>query len=214
MKKNIIITVVLFLIFVLYTVAVKNVNVGAVGPNGSSVGFSTINEKVSSTVGYNETWYKITKYVGILPFFLVAFYGFTGILQLINKKSFKGVDKKLLALGITYVLIGAIYVIFEKIIINYRPIIMDGELEASYPSSHTLLAITICGTSILISKHFIKNESLRKIIDILSCAIMLVLVVGRTMSGVHWLTDIVGGILVSLFVLSFFNTLLEKCNDD
>ena len=214
MKKNIIITVVLFLIFVFYTAAVKKVDVAAVGPNDSSVGFSTINEEVSSTLGYNENWYKITKYVGILPFFFVAFYGFTGVLQLIKEKSLKGVDKKLLALGITYVLIGAIYVFFEKIIINYRPIIMDGELEASYPSSHTLLAIAICGTSLLISKYFIKNEKIRKIIDIFTCAIMLILVVGRTMSGVHWITDIIGGILISLFVLSFFNTLLEKCNDN
>lgn len=209
-KKFLIISVVLLILSIVYTIAVKNIDVAKIGPNDSSVGFSTINNNVHNTFNYNDTWYKITKYVGILPFFLVAFYGCTGLFQLIGEKSLKKVDKKLIWLGIVYVIVGAIYVFFEKFIINYRPVLMDGELEASYPSSHTLMAIIICGTSLMISKSFIRNDILRKIVDILTIIIMVVIVVGRIVSGVHWISDIFGGIIISLCLLSLFKTMISQ----
>ena len=206
-KKFLITSIILLILSIAYTIAVKNIDIAQIGPNDSSVGFATINEKVSNTFKYNDTWYKITKYTGILPFFLVAFYGCTGLFQLINEKSLKKVDKKLWALGITYALVAIIYIFFEKFIINYRPVLMDGELEASYPSSHTLMAIVVCATSLMISKSFIKNDNLRKIVNILTAIIMLVIVVGRIISGVHWISDIIGGIIISLFLLSTFKTI-------
>ena len=102
-----------------------------------------------------------------------------------------------------------VYVFFEKVIINYRPVILDGELEASYPSSHTMLAICICMSSLLISKYYIKDKY-RKIFDNITFVLMILLVVGRIISGVHWITDIIGGILISLFLVSLYNTFIYE----
>ena len=205
MKKYFNKTTCLFVICIVYTLIVKFVNVQAIGPNGSSVGLATINQFFKDLFNYNETWYKITKYLGYLPFLLVAFYGCIGLSQLIKKKELLKVDKELIALGIFYIMVGATYIFFEKVIINYRPVLMDGVLEASYPSSHTMLALCICASSMFISKKYIKNEKMNNLLTIGSGALMVILVVGRMLSGVHWFTDIVGGILISCFLLSIYN---------
>ena len=216
MKKNKIfyVSIISFIVAILYIILLKTVDVQSIGPKSSSVGLASINNWFLQNIGTNDTCYKITKYLGLLPFLLVGYYGFIGLKQLINKKSINKVDKELLLLGIFYILVGATYIFFEKVIINYRPVLMDGELEASFPSSHTMLAICVCASSLLISKYYIKNENIRKIIDILTWIVMIILVVGRALSGVHWITDIIGGILVSAFLISLFyssiNTVIKN----
>ncbi len=210
-KKNklILINVSLFIISIIYILLVKNVDVKAIGPGASEVGFSTINGFFQNAIGYNDIWYKITKYLGIIPFIIVAYYGLNGVLQLVKRKDIKKVDKKIICMGAFYVLLGITYVLFEKIIINYRPVMLEGELEASFPSSHTMLAVCICLSSLLVSKFYIKDEKIRKILDISTAILMVILVVGRLLSGVHWFSDILGGIIISLFLVSIYNTLIN-----
>ena len=172
-----------------------------IGPNISEVGFSHINETVHDITKVNMIWYYITNYLGILPFFLVAYYGLLGLKQLLVEKNLKKVDIKLIILGIFYFTFAIIYLLFEKIVINCRPVLFDGKLEASYPSSHTMLAIFVCGSSLLMSKYFIKNEKARKIVNIITAIVMVAIIVGRTISGVHWATDILGGMIIGLFLL-------------
>lgn len=198
------IAIILFVICILYIFAVKFVDVKNIGPNHSNVGFASLNEAFHTLFPWNDGWYKITKYLGILPFLWVGYYGIQGVIQLIQKKSIYKVDKKLVLLGIFYVLVGVTYLFFEKIIINYRPILIDGKLEASFPSSHTMLAITVCLSALFLSKDYIKNENVKNILDITTWVVMIILVIGRILSGVHWITDIIGGILISCFLLSLF----------
>ena len=207
-RKYLFLGVILLIISIIYTIAVKNIDVSSIGPNNSSVGFSKINSTVHNKFDFNEKWYKITKYVGFIPFALVAFYGFTGLIQLIERKSLKKVDKKLIYLGIFYIIFVLIYFFFEKVIINYRPVLIDGELEASYPSSHTLMAVCLCGSSMIISKNFVKNELISKILNILTGIVMIIIEFGRILSGVHWITDIFGGIIIATCLLSFLNVAL------
>ena len=206
MKKNKLfyISLISFIIVIVYILLIKTVDVANIGPNNSSVGLSHLNKWFLETIGSNDSCYKITKYLGLVPFLLVGYYGLIGLKELIKKKDLSKVDKKLLLLGIFYILVGATYFFFEKVIINYRPVLMDGELEASFPSSHTMLALCVCASSLLISKNYFKEESIRKGIDIGTWIVMIVLVVGRALSGVHWITDIIGGILVSAFLVSLF----------
>ncbi len=216
MKKNqkkLLLSFGLLLLSIIYTVLVKYIDVGTIGPKMSSVGFSSLNQWVRGTVGTNMFWYHVTKYLGIIPFLLVAFYGIVGLMQLVKRKSLWKVDKRLFFLGGLYVLLGIVYVFFEKIIINYRPVLMDGELEASYPSSHTMLAVVICLSSLLISKNYIKNKDFLKCFNIGTIILMVLLVFGRILSGVHWISDIIGGILISIMLVSFFYTAIEwkKC---
>lgn len=202
-----IISIVMILISIVYTILVKNVDLGMIGPNGTAVGFATLNGFVKNTVGVNMVWYDITKILGIIPFLFIAFYGLIGLKQLLSTKSILKVDKKLIALGGLYVVTAMLYVFFEKCIINYRPTIIDGELEASYPSTHTMLAIILCGSSLLIIKDYIQNEKIRKIINIVTIVLMLTIVIGRIISGVHWASDIIGGIIISSTLLYIFKTI-------
>ena len=62
------------------------------------------------------------------------------------------------------------------------------------------------------AKYFIKNEKLLKATNILTWLVMLVIVIGRVLSGVHWLTDIIGGIIISLFMLMSLYTVFNIIN--
>ena len=203
-------TIILFFIAVIFTVLVKCVDVQSIGPKGSAVGFATINRFVHQLTGENDTWYNITKYLGIIPFLYVLFYAVVGLKQLIIAKKISKVDKKIIALGCFYVVLGLIYILFDKLAINYRPVLEDGVLEPSYPSSHTLLAVCICLSSIFMNKYYIKNNDLKKYLNLGTLILMILLVLGRLLSGVHWASDIIGGVIISLFLVFGFFTVCKK----
>lgn len=209
-NKLLVLTVSLFIISIIYTILVKYVDVNVVGSEKVEVGFSTLNKWFYDLNGVSDMWYHITKYLGIIPFSIVAYYGIVGLMQLIKTKSITKVDKRLIYLGIFYVLMLVVYVLFEKVIINYRPVLEDGVLEASYPSSHTMLAICICLSSLLISKYYIKKNNFKNSFNVTTILLMVILVVGRTLSGYHWLSDIIGGIIISLFLVSLFYTCIYE----
>ena len=203
----------LLIIAVVYTVLVKYVDVKAIGPGGTKVGFATMNKWYMDLIGYNNMFYKISKYAGVIPFLFCAYYGLMGVIELIKKKSFKKVNYRYYILACFYVIFVALYFFFEKVVINYRPVVVDGAIEASYPSTHTLLAICLCGTSLIVSKLLIKNATLRKLADMAAWCLMIVIVVARLVSGVHWLSDIFGGIIISLTYLSFFRLSLTRMDE-
>ena len=205
--KNI--SILLGIVSIIYIIMLKTIDVKPIGPYHTKVGFAAINNFVHTHLAKNMIWYNITKYLGYLTFILIIYYAIIGLKQLIKNKSLKKVDKKIILLGAFYVLVGIVYVVFEKVIINYRPVLMGDELEASFPSSHTMLALCVCASSLIMSKYYLKDKGIKKILDIITWVVMIVLVVGRLISGVHWLTDILGGILISGFLLSILNTCLN-----
>ena len=209
-KKRLIIGIILVVVAIVYTILVAKVDVKAIGPENSEVGFSSLNGPVHDKLPYNETFYKISKYAGLLPFLFVAFYGLQGVMQLIKGKSFGEVDLRLYKLCAFYVVFAVIYVLFEKLAVNYRPVIIDVAegLEASYPSTHTLLAICLCGSSLMLAKYYVKNETLLKVLNIATWGLMLVIVVARIISGVHWASDIIGGVIISLAMLTVLSSLI------
>lgn len=204
---NIILTSVLFVIFGVYTYLVKTIDVAPIGVLKNKVGFSTINGWFQGLIGKNMTIYKITEYLGYALLLIVVIFGVIGLVQLIKRKSLKKVDKEILALGVLYVCMAIVYVLFEKVIINYRPILIGGELEASYPSSHTVLSICV-GISfwMISSKYFGKFT---KLVNFVVLSLLTLVIAGRIISGVHWLTDILGGIIVSVALISLYNTLIS-----
>jgi len=207
-KKHIISSIILGVLAIVYIILVKTVDVQEIIRTGSNVGFATLNEWFWNLTGHNEILDKITDVLLVVPIILVAMYATIGLKQLIQEKSLKGVDKKIILLGCFYVVIGIVYVLFEKVIINYRPIIVDGELEASFPSSHTLMAICVCMSSVLVNKRLWKNDVINYL-NISILVVMSLIVFGRLMAGVHWLTDIGGGILISAFLVECFNSVLQ-----
>lgn len=208
-KTNIIYTALLFAVFAVFTILVKTVDVQAIGPEGSKVGFASLNGFIRDALGVHEFWYKLTKLFGIVAILVAAFFGFIGLMQLIQGKSLKNVEMDIWALGITYVVTIAFYALFEKLIINYRPIIKDAEegLEASYPSSHTMLIIVVLGTAIIEIGNRIRDEKIARIIRTVLGIIIAVTVIGRLICGVHWFTDIIAGMILGATLISLYITL-------
>ena len=212
-KRNLLFSVLFLFLAILFTILVQVVDVEAIGPNGSLVGFATINQLVFDTLKTNDTLYHLTEWVGILPIFIALLYALVGFGELIKAKDLRKVDKNLLSLAVFYIVVIGVYVLFEIYEVNYRPILMDGVLEASYPSSHTMMAICICGSSLFISKRIFKTQ-FAKGLNLLSILVMIFLVVGRLVSGVHWFTDILGGILISGALLMIFYTVIDSFKEE
>jgi undecaprenyl-diphosphatase len=206
-KKNIVITSILFVLFGIYTYLVKTINVKTIGPNKSKVGFAFINGWFHKVIGSNMTIYKVTELLGYALLLIVLVFGVIGIIQLIKRKSLLKVDREIISLGILYVCMGVIYVLFEKVIINYRPILIDKVLEASYPSSHTMLAMCVGISFLMVSNKYFGKYS--KYLNILVTALLTLVLTGRIISGVHWLTDIVGGVIISTSLVYLFKTIKD-----
>lgn len=184
-------------VFVLWTIAIQYVDVKAIGPQNSSVGFATLNQFIHNLTGVNMSLYTITDWLGLVPFVFAIGFALLGFIQWIKRKRILKVDYSILVLGVFYVLVIAMYIFFELCVVNYRPILINGVLEASYPSSTTMLVMCIMPTAIMQFNNRIKNEALKKLISVLIIVFILFMVVGRIFSGVHWITDIIGGTMLS-----------------
>ncbi len=211
-RKEILLCGGLFAVAIIYTLLVKYIDVQAIGPNDSLVGFATINNFMFNLTGVNMLWYDITDWWGFVPLFIAFIYAIIGFIQMIKRRSILKVDKEILGLGVYYIIVIGLYIFFETYVINYRPILMDGILEASYPSSHTLLSVCICGSSLIINKYLFKNKNFFKAENIISILSILVIVIGRFISGVHWFTDIIGAILISIALLKAFYIYVKSIN--
>lgn len=206
LKSNLILTGALFLIFIAFTILVKFVNVCAIGPLGSKIGFCSLNIAVAKKIGFSETFYSISEILGLITFLVIGCFAVLGVYQLIKGKSFKKVDVKIYVLACFYLLTFAFYLLFEVVVINYRPVLIEGELEASYPSSHTLLSFCVIGSALILLEDFIKNKKLLTAGYIVGAVIMLATVFTRLFSGAHWFTDIIGGVILSSALISLFYT--------
>lgn len=183
--------------FALWTVAVRFVDVRAVGPLGSSVGFASLNAFVHRLTGVHMLLYHVTDWLGLVPIFVAVGFALFGLAQWIKRKKLCKVDYSIFVLGVFYLVVIAVYVLFETVTVNYRPVLINGILETSYPSSTTLLVMCVMPTAIMQLGGRIKNTVLKKLLSLLIVAFIIFMVTGRLISGVHWFTDIVGGALLS-----------------
>lgn len=204
-KKLILMAGSLFLIFVLYTLLVKFIDVKAIGPNDSKVGFASLNQIVHQWFPLNLTLYHVTDWGSILPIGVALLFAILGLVQLIKRKRIKKVDGNILALGICYLSTFIVYVFFEFVVVNRRPVLLDGILEASYPSSTTMLSLVILVTCIDQVNIYIQSKVLNCGCKIMCIGYASFLVIGRIISGVHWVSDIIGAMIVSAaLIISYF----------
>ena len=192
--------------FLIWTLLVIFVDVKPLGVNSSNIGLSTMNLAFFNLTNTNLTLYTITDWLGLISIAICVGFGVLGLIQLIKRKSLFKVDKDILILGIYYVIVILMYLIFEMIPINYRPILIEGRMETSYPSSTTLLVLSVAPTLSFEIHKRIKDRKIVILIDIVNISFALFMVIGRLLSGVHWLSDIIGSIILSggLFVLYLF----------
>lgn len=207
--KRFIISASFLTLFSVWSYLLTVIDVKAIGPEGSAVGFATLNSFFHSLTGVNMALYTTTDWLGLVPVFVGFGFAFLGLYQWIKRKNILKVDFSILALGIFYLLVLSAYLFFEEFVINYRPTLINGYLEASYPSSTTTLVMCVMITSIMQFNSRIKNIKVRKALTLVIISFTMFMVIGRLISGVHWLSDIIGGALLSLGLISLYYAIIK-----
>ena len=208
-QRNFCIATCMLLAFLLWTVAIQFVDVQAIGPQESSVGFATINQFVHNLTGVHMSLYTITDWLGLVPLVFVMGFALLGLIQWIKRKHFLKVDSNILILGGLYIAVMAVYVLFEVLVVNYRPVLIGGILEASYPSSTTMLVMCVMPTAIMQFNARIKNNVLKRFAASAIIAFIVFMIVVRLISGVHWFTDIIGGALLSAGLVLMYRAIIS-----
>ena len=183
--------------FVLWTVAVCRIDVQPIGPNGSTVGFAGLNGWVHDLTGVHMGLYVLTDWLGLVPMGFVLGFAVLGMVQWMRRRKLFRVDHDILLLGGFYLLVLILYLVFETVAVNARPVLIDGRLEASYPSSTTLLVLCVIPTAMMQLRARMQNARMRTIVLGILAVFTACMVVGRLIAGVHWFTDIIGGVLLS-----------------
>ena len=213
-KRIVSVGILLLTAFAVWTFLIQTVDVQQIGPRQSAVGFATVNGWFHRLTNVHWMLYTLTDWLGLVPIVVCLLFACVGLAQLVQRRSLLKVDLDILLLGVYYVLVIFAYLLFEMIPLNYRPVLIEGILEASYPSSTTLLVLNVMPTLHFQAERRLENSALRHFIKVLTVLFSVFMVVGRLLSGVHWLTDIVGAILLSggLFLL-YKASVLRFCKE-
>ena len=190
-------------LFIVWTLIVKFVDV-------DQVGLSHLNQFFWQHCGSNKAWELITKLMGYLCFLVLAGLVVCQIVQWVCRKSLWRVDKNLLAFDAIAVVFLVVYIFFEIVVINYRPVLIDGVEKASYPSTHAMLFVTVLPILIAQVWHYLKSKPWRIVLTVVLSLFMVIGVVGRLFSGMHWFTDIVAGIIIASSMVCFYFSLVAK----
>lgn len=201
---------ILLVAFAIWTILIQTVDVRPVGQNGTDIGFATFNCWFHELTGVHLSIYNLADCLELLPLFICTFFGGLGLCQLIKRKSLSKVDQDIMILGIYYLIVIMTFTIFEIIPVNYRPILIEGKLEASYPSSTTLLVLSVMPTFVEQIRRRLNNVRVQKILSIVTIFYMIFMVGGRLISGVHWFTDIVGSVLFSAGLFCIYKAIIMK----
>ena len=204
----------LLVAFAVWTMLIQYIDIQTVGVNGTKIGFATFNCWFHKLTGVHMILYLITDWLGFVPLVVCMIFGGIGFAQLIRRRSLLKVDLDILFLGIYYVIVIFGYLIFEIIPLNYRPILINGFMEASYPSSTTLLVLSVMPTLVFQTKRRIESAKFKNIIYILCVLFSAFMVVGRLISGVHWFTDIVGSVMLSAGLFYVYKALVLLCDKE
>ncbi len=199
------VAVALLAAFLILTLLLTCVDVRAAGESGAEVGFATLNEAVFDALGQlGDTAatisLKFSELCGAIMLAAVGAFGITGLVQVIRRKGILRADKELYVMAGGLVLLAAVYVLFEIVVINCRPVLDEGELAASYPSSHTMLAVAVAGMGAAYLYRRIQCRCRRTSPGMSLIGLATVTTLLRLEAGVHWLTDIVGGVLAGLVI--------------
>ena len=209
-KKTFFIAAGMLAAFVLWTAAVCCIDVQPIGPRGSAVGFAAANGAFHRLTGVHFTLYLITDWLGLVPVFITFGFALLGLVQWVKRKRIDRVDADILILGVFYLVVFTAYLLFEAYVINYRPVLINGFLEASYPSSTTLLVLCVMPSAMLQFSRRIRCRPLRRCLNAAIAGFTVFMVVGRLLSGVHWLTDIIGSLFLSAGLVLLYAALIRK----
>lgn len=214
MKKKYWLTIILGVMAVLLTVSLLFIDKKAVGPNGSEVGFATLNSSVFEKVGTSKTWDKVTDITIAAVLASGVVFAIYGLIQWVKRKKFSKIDWEIRMLGVVYAIMAVFYVLFEKLlVVNRRPVLEDGALEASFPSTHTMIAVTVALTVALTLGKYVKNKVVSRVLAGVLVVLVVVVAAGRILAGMHWTTDVLGGLLYGATLVSLYANLKRRENE-
>lgn len=209
MKKNFLIAAGFLLAFATWTGLLCVIDVQPIGPQGSAVGFAMVNAWFHQLTCVHMWLYTVTDWLGLVPVAVGLGFAILGLAQWLRRKKLLKVDYSILMLGGFYLAVLAVYLLFENVVINRRPVLIDGFLEASYPSSTTMLVMCVMPTAQMQLSSRIKGKVLRKCICCIITMFIVFMVIGRLVSGVHWLSDIIGGALLSAGLVMLYRAVVK-----
>lgn len=206
-KKKLLAASIFTALFLIFTLLVCTVDVQPIGLEGTSVGFAALNGWTHTALGDSDGWYLVTEYLGYVAIAEASTFVICGLIQWIRRKDLRKVDRNILALGVLFLVVVALYFFFDKLPISYRPMIPpdETELETSFPSSHTMLALSVFGATLIILRDKTTDRTLRAVLTVLFSVLIAGMVIGRLLSGAHWLTDIIAGLLLGSALLCWFD---------
>ena len=199
----------LLALFVIYTVSLTVVDLQPIGPQGSWVAYAGLNKAVHELFGVHMILYHITDWAGVVAIFVAVGFAVLGLIQWVQRKHILKVDSNLLALGVFYIVVFGVFVFFEYRMINRRPVLINGYLEASYPSSTTMLAMCVLPTAMMQFRQYIRKMWLRNTVNIICGVFTAFMVLGRLVCGVHWFTDILGGMIFSAGMIFLYTGVMN-----
>ncbi len=203
-KRELLIGLVMMGAFFVWTLLIQCIDVKTAGESLTEVGFSSFNVWFYHLTGAHMMLYTITDWLGLVPIVICLCFGVLGFRQLVKRRSLLRVDGDILILGVYYILVIVVYLAFEMIPINYRPVLINGMAEASYPSSTTLLVLSVMPTLKFQVDRRIENTLIKSVITVFVIVFSIFMVACRLISGVHWATDIVGSVLLSYSLFMFY----------
>ena len=209
-RKTLYLSLTMLTSFILWTVALHTVDIRPIGPENSAVGFGALNGFFHSLTGVNMTLYTVTDWLGLVPIAIALCFAVLGLTQWIKQRSLSKVDYSIFVLGGFYVAVMAVYAIFEVYAVNYRPVLINGCLEVSYPSSTTMLVMCIMPTALMQLNSRLQSSAVKRLLSVMITAFVVFMVAGRLISGVHWLSDIIGGALVSAGLVLMYRFAINK----
>ena len=203
--------VILLLLFLVFTYLISQIDVQGIGPGGSLVGFASVNGFFRDLIGTNSLCYTVSEWLGYLSLLVAALFCLCGLIQWIGRHSLRKVDRELIWMYVFFVIVVLLYVLFEYLVINCRPVLEDGELAASYPSSHTVLVVSVFGMAIAGRFGSIfGSRGLRTAACWISGVLIAAMIATRVLAGVHWFTDVIGGLLLAFCVVCFYTACIRR----
>ena len=202
--------IILLALFAVWTVLIQYVDVQIAGESQTELGFATVNTRFHDLTGVHMEIYDLTDMLHLVPLAVCACFGILGLVQMIRRKGMSKVDKDILLLGVYYILVILAYLLFDALHINYRPVLIEGKAEPSYPSSTTLLVLSVMPTLVYQANRRLPNVGLRITVIVLAVLFSAFMVIGRIVYGVHWLTDFPGAIFLSAGLFLIYRGVADK----
>ena len=188
-------------LFITFTVMVRCVDAHYIEDVGY-LGFYTLNMNVNEFVRQqdNHLFDVLTDILLFLSLATVLPFAIIGIHQLVKRKSLAKVDPLIYFMLGAYILSVVHYVTFILTSINASPLSTPDEIKQSYPSTHVFIFITYLFVALTGLFRYIKMSKVAKISAICVVSILsIIMVIFRLYSGQHYLTDIIGGVLLAAF---------------